>query len=84
VGSADLVGVLTVSVYLNQVDAELGCETDLGRFFALEVKRPGEKPTEEQVRWLSTVRDGGGFAAVVHSEEEAVAALERAKEGRCE
>lgn len=54
-----------------------------GRFVALEVKRPGEKPTKDQEQWLSIVRACGGFAAVVTSAEEAVAAIERAARGEC-
>jgi hypothetical protein len=37
-----------------------------GRYFALEVKRPGEQPTDEQVKFLDAVKAGGGIAAVVH------------------
>ena len=36
-----------------------------GRLFALEVKRPGEKPTEEQAVFLAMVNDAGGLAGVV-------------------
>lgn len=46
-----------------------------GRYFALEVKRPGEEATPEQVAFLATVRAGGGIAAVVHSFEDAARAL---------
>ena len=35
-----------------------------GRFFAIEVKRPGEKPTPEQSEFLSLVNDAGGIAGV--------------------
>ena len=52
-----------------------------GRFVALEVKRPGEKATAEQVAWLELVRRHGGFAAVVTSGDEARAAVERARKG---
>lgn len=41
-----------------------------GRYFALEVKRPGEKPTPEQLAFLAAVRENGGIAAVVHSFDE--------------
>lgn len=33
-----------------------------GRFFAIEVKRPGEQPTALQVRELSNIRQAYGFA----------------------
>jgi hypothetical protein len=64
-GSADLVGILHGS----------------GRVFALEVKRPGQKPRPDQVSWIAVVRRRGGFAAVVTSVDEAMAALERACQG---
>ena len=64
-GSADLVGLLAPS----------------GRFLGLEVKRPGEKPTPAQVQWLDLVRGMGGFAAVVSSVDEALAAVARAGRG---
>lgn len=36
-----------------------------GRYFALEVKRPGRYATDEQRCFLQAVGDGGGIAAVV-------------------
>jgi hypothetical protein len=48
-GSADIVGLLPGS----------------GRFLAVECKRPGEKPTKDQVAWLNGVNDTGGFACWV-------------------
>lgn len=47
-----------------------------GRFFALEVKRPGGKVTPDQERFLSVVTKFGGIAAVVRSVEEALCALD--------
>lgn len=38
-----------------------------GRYFALEVKRRGGKPTDSQLEYLETVRNGGGVAAVVRT-----------------
>lgn len=46
-----------------------------GRYFALEVKRPGEEATPEQARFLATVCAGGGIAAVVRGFEDAARAL---------
>lgn len=46
-----------------------------GRYFALEVKRPGEKPTPEQVEFLATVRRNNGLAAVIVDYDEARIAL---------
>jgi hypothetical protein len=55
-----------------------------GRLLALEVKRPGEYPTEDQRRWLAFVRSMGGFACVVRSVGEAIAAVQRARDGASE
>jgi len=68
VGSSDLIGLLSPA----------------GRFVALEVKRPGEKPTQEQVKFMQHVRQMGGFAAVVCSADEARAAVQRARQGASE
>ena len=46
-----------------------------GRYFALEVKRPGEEATPEQARFLDVVRAGGGIAAVVRDFAEVARAL---------
>lgn len=73
VGSADLVGILSMPIE--------SMERALGVFFALEVKRPGQKARPEQDAWLALVRKRGGFAAVVHSVEEAKSALGRARRG---
>ena len=35
-----------------------------GRFFAIDAKRPGEKPTPEQAEFLALVSDAGGIAGV--------------------
>jgi hypothetical protein len=53
-----------------------------GRFVALEVKRPGEKPEPHQVAWLDAITRHGGFACVVHSVDEARAAIARARKDR--
>lgn len=55
-----------------------------GRFFALEVKTHTGRVSPEQDRFLSLVRARGGFAAVVRSVDDAVAALERARGGGVE
>jgi hypothetical protein len=75
-GSADLIGVLRLE--------GLADRRILGRFVALEVKRPGEKAESHQAAWLEEVRSFGGFAAVVCSPQEALAAIERAKAGGAE
>lgn len=63
--SSDLVGVLRPS----------------GRWFALEVKAPGKKPTEDQHLWLELIRSYGGFACWVDNVDDAMAALVRARMG---
>ena len=64
-GSSDLIGILASQ----------------GRFMALEVKTPACRLTDYQARFLERVRQHGGFACVVHSVEEARAAVRRAREG---
>ena len=48
-----------------------------GTFFALEVKRPGEKPTPIQNAVMEQIHAAGGFAKVVTSFEEAQSVMER-------
>jgi hypothetical protein len=47
-----------------------------GRFFGIEVKRPGEVPSKIQAHKLKTISDAGGIAGVATSAEEALALLE--------
>ena len=44
----------------------IGMLTD-GRFFAIEAKRAGEKPTEEQQWFISLVIAAGGIAGVAET-----------------
>lgn len=67
-GSADLVGLLAPS----------------GRWLALEVKSDRGALRPEQRDWLAMVRRAGGFAAVVRSVDEAMAAVARARAGASE
>lgn len=53
----------------------IGC-TKYGRFIAIEVKRPGEKPTKEQTHFLNRIRDNGGIAILAYSVEEVRGRLE--------
>lgn len=50
-----------------------------GRWFCLEVKQPGEEPTDEQRKCHAVWRRFGAFVAVVTSADEARAALEEAR-----
>lgn len=74
IGSADLVGIVRT----------LCRDCASGRFFALEVKRPGAKESPDQARWIKTVRQLGGFATIVHSVDEALSAVGRCRLGECE
>ena len=67
-GSSDIVGILRGT----------------GRMFCLEVKVPGKSPSADQSLWLDTIREYGGFAAVVTSTSEAIFALKRAINGDTE
>jgi hypothetical protein len=77
-GSADLVGIVNVA--------------GIGRAFCLEVKLPGGPGMgrrkgalrPDQKRWLMQVRRFGGFACVVRSVDEAVAAVARCRAGESE
>lgn len=90
-GSADLVGVCVVRVlYRNALPDHGGqyLEEDfwnVGRFFALEAKTPDGHTSPEraasQDRWGGVVRKHGGFYAKVTSVEEALAAVERCRNG---
>lgn len=62
-GKADIEGLLG------------NCSEYPGRYFALEVKRPGGKPTKEQLEFLDATRAVGGIAAVVRSFEDAKSVL---------
>ncbi len=70
-GSSDLVGWLRVMVE----------GKPLARWLCLEIKTMTGKCSPEQELWLKLVRAFGGFACVVRSVEEALAAVQRAREG---
>lgn len=67
VGSADLIGIVTVN--------------GVGVFAAWEVKRPRAVPTAEQRRFLDVVRQNGGISGVVTSVAQAVAMVDGARRG---
>jgi len=46
-----------------------------GRYFAIEVKRKGKKPTKPQQRFLDAVRHGNGIAVVAYRFEDVQNAL---------
>lgn len=41
--------------------------TKTGRFFSIEVKAPGKKPTDKQIEFINSVNASGGLAFVAHS-----------------
>jgi hypothetical protein len=55
-----------------------------GVFCALEVKAPRGRLTAKQAEFQTRVRELGGFACVVRSVEDAIAAVARCKEGKSE
>lgn len=56
-GSADIIGI--------SKSYKAGEST--GRFIAVECKRPGNKPTPEQLEFLGEIRKRGGYAIVAYS-----------------
>ena len=50
--------------------------TKTGKFFAIEVKKPGEKPTKQQLEYLEMVEDNGGLADWVTNVEDAKALID--------
>ena len=50
-----------------------------GRFLAIEVKRPGEAQTEDQLKFEAAVCECGGLYILATSVEEAVAAVDAAQ-----
>jgi hypothetical protein len=68
IGSPDLVGVLIPT----------------GRAIGLEVKTSSGRVRPEQVAWIAAFRRAGGFACVVRSVDDALAAIDRAHAGATE
>jgi len=48
-----------------------------GRFFALEVKRPGNKPTKHQIAFLEAVKSFGCIAGVVRSVKDVISLFKK-------
>ena len=49
----------------------IGCTAD-GKFFAIEVKLPGQKPRQNQLDFLAAMRERGALAGWCGSVEEAL------------
>lgn len=68
-GSSDVIGWTPVVITPDMVGKTVAV------FTALELKTPGVATTDEQRRFVEAVRAGGGFAQVVRSVDEGLAAL---------
>jgi len=68
-GSSDVIGWTPVVVTADMIGRRVAV------FTALEIKTPGVVTTPEQARFVETVREAGGYAAVVRNVEDGVAAL---------
>ena len=66
------------SVLIGIVTASFDC-IHIGRFLALEIKRPDARPTKDQISFLRLVQSRGGVAAVISSPSQAVALVAQAK-----
>ena len=70
VGSADFIGLTTITITPELVGRKVAV------FTALEAKAENGVVSEDQERFLMTVKDAGGIASVVHDAEEAQLAVE--------
>ncbi len=82
-GSPDLMGEVTIEVDMT-LTASLANVRTIARAFHVEVKLPGKKLTPDQAAWFKEARTRGVFVAVVHSVDEALAAVDRCRRGECE
>lgn len=46
------------------------------KFFALELKAPGGRPTEDQIEFIAEVRANGGFTCIAEGLDQALRTLE--------
>ena len=46
-----------------------------GRFLAIEIKRPNQKPTKDQVNFMTVVNGSGGIAFIAESPEDVINGL---------
>ncbi len=69
-GGSDLIGLRCITVTPEMVGQQIG------QFLAVEVKRPGGHPTDEQVQFIEMVRNMGGLGFVATSDEHARALLD--------
>ena len=55
--------------------------TKCGRFLAVEVKRPGQKPTNDQINFINHVTAKNGVAFVAYSVDDAINKLRERMNG---
>jgi hypothetical protein len=55
----------------------IGCIPKTGRFLAIEVKRPGGKPSPEQQQFIDMINGAGGLAFLAMSVEDVISKLPR-------
>lgn len=82
-GTADIVGVVrmpwgTEHAYI------LPNDSPIGRWCSFEVKAGKGKASPEQAAHMAEVRRLGGFACIVRSPQDAIAAVGRCREGKSE
>lgn len=70
-GSSDLIGWTSVEITPGMVGRRLAV------FTAVEVKKPGGKPTAEQLNFLQRVQDAGGIAVLAFDEDQTVGDIRR-------
>jgi hypothetical protein len=76
-----LVRKLHGTVWSTVGDPDLyGARSPDGRAFAVEIKRPGEKPTEIQLKRIEEWGKSGAAAGWATSPEEAIAIVEEARD----
>lgn len=73
-GSSDLIGLVSLVVTPDMVGRTLG------RFTAIEIKKPGGRSTQEQRLFRDLVLKLGGHAEIVNGEQGATEALKKARE----
>lgn len=65
-GGSDLIGITRVTITHDMVGQTIGV------FTAIEVKTDRGRPTENQIKFIETIRKMGGYAGVARSSDDAV------------
>jgi hypothetical protein len=69
-GTSDIVGCKPITITPEMVGNKIG------RFVAIEVKKPGENAKDHQAKYLSVMKSMGAIVGVARSPEDAIAILE--------